>query len=47
VSIDVYKILAEEFKESDYKVIKPGGHDYMLEKNCQDFARQYESLIIL
>jgi hypothetical protein len=42
VSIDVINILAEEFKASDYKVIKPGGHDYMLEKNCQDFARQYK-----
>jgi pimeloyl-ACP methyl ester carboxylesterase len=45
VPIDVNKILAEEFKARDYKVIEPGGHDYMLEKNWQDFARQFETWI--
>ena len=45
VSIDVNKILAEEFQASDYKVIKPGGHDYMLQKNWQDFARQSKTWI--
>jgi len=43
--IDVNKVLAEEFKARDYKVIEPGGHDYMLEKNWQDFARQFETWI--
>jgi len=42
VPIDVNKVLAEEFKARDYKVIEPGGHDYMLEKNWQDFAQQFE-----
>lgn len=42
VPIDVNKVLAEEFKARDYKVIEPGGHDYMLEKNWQDFAHQFE-----
>ena len=42
VPIDVNKVLAEEFKARDYKVIEPGGHDYMLEKNLQDFAHQFE-----
>jgi pimeloyl-ACP methyl ester carboxylesterase len=45
VPIDVNKILAEEFKARDYKVIEPGGHDYMLEKNWQDFAQQFETWI--
>ena len=45
VPIDVNKILAEEFKARDYKVIEPGGHDYMLEKNWQDFAHQFEKWI--
>jgi len=42
VPIDLNKVLAEEFKARDYKVIEPGGHDYMLEKNWQDFAHQFE-----
>ena len=45
VPIDVNKVLAEEFKARDYKVIEPGGHDYMLEKNWQDFAHQFETWI--
>jgi len=45
VSMDVNKVLAEEFNARDYKVIEPGGHDYMLEKNWQDFARQFEAWI--
>ena len=47
VPIDVNKVLAEEFKAKDYKVIEPGGHDYMLEKNWQDFACQFETWIAL
>ena len=43
--LDVNKILAEEFKARDYTVIEPGGHDYMLEKNWQDFARRFEAWI--
>ena len=42
VPIDVNKVLAEEFKARDYKVIEPGGHDYMIEKNWRDFASQFE-----
>ena len=45
VPVDVNKVLAEEFNASDYKVIEPGGHDYMLEKNWLDFARQFETWI--
>jgi pimeloyl-ACP methyl ester carboxylesterase len=45
VPIDVNKVLAEEFKARDYKVIEPGGHDYMLEKNWQVFAHQFETWI--
>jgi pimeloyl-ACP methyl ester carboxylesterase len=45
VPIDVNKVLAEEFKARDYKIIEPGGHDYMLEKNWQDFAHQFETWI--
>jgi hypothetical protein len=26
-------------------IIEPGGHDYMLEKNWQDFAQQFETWI--
>jgi hypothetical protein len=26
-------------------IIEPGGHDYMLEKNWQDFACQFETWI--
>jgi hypothetical protein len=33
VPININKVLAEEFKMGDYKVIEPGGHDFMLEKN--------------
>jgi pimeloyl-ACP methyl ester carboxylesterase len=40
---DLNKILVEEFKAKDFKVIEPGGHDYMLEKNWADFAAQLES----
>ena len=40
--VDLNKVLAEELKARDYKVIEPGGHDYMLEKNWQEFARQFE-----
>jgi pimeloyl-ACP methyl ester carboxylesterase len=43
--IDVNKVLAEEFNAKDYKVIEPGGHDYMLEKNWQDFAHQFETWV--
>ena len=45
VSVDINKVLAEEFKARDYRVIEPGGHDYMLEKNWQDFACQFETWI--
>jgi len=40
--VDLNKVLAEELKAKDYKVIEPGGHDYMLERNWQDFAQQFE-----
>ena len=40
--VDLNKVLAEELKARDYKVIEPGGHDYMLEKNWQEFAHQYK-----
>jgi pimeloyl-ACP methyl ester carboxylesterase len=43
--VDVNKVLAEEFKAKDYKVIEPGGHNYMLERNWKDFARQFEAWI--
>jgi pimeloyl-ACP methyl ester carboxylesterase len=42
VPADPGKILAEEVSARDFKVIEPGGHDYMLEKNWKDFARQFE-----
>jgi pimeloyl-ACP methyl ester carboxylesterase len=44
-SVDLNKVLAEEFKAKDYKVIEPGGHNYMLEKNWQDFAQQFETWV--
>jgi pimeloyl-ACP methyl ester carboxylesterase len=40
--VDLNKVLAEEVKAKDYKVIEPGGHNYMLEHNWQDFAQQFE-----
>jgi len=40
--VDLNKVLAEELKAKDYKVIEPGGHNYMLEHNWQDFAQQFE-----
>ncbi len=40
--VDLNKVLAEELKARDYKVIEPGGHDYMLEKNWQEYAHQFE-----
>lgn len=43
--VDLNKVLAEELKARDYKVIEPGGHDYMLEKNWQEFAQQFEMWI--
>jgi hypothetical protein len=42
---DLNKILVEEFNAKDFKVIEPGGHNYMLEKNWADFAAQFESWI--
>jgi hypothetical protein len=45
VPIDLSKVLAEEFNARSYTVIEPGGHDYMLEKNWEDFARQFEAWI--
>jgi len=42
---DLNKILVEEFNAKDFKVIEPGGHDYMLEKNWAEFAAQFESWI--
>jgi len=41
-SVDMGKVLAEEFNARDYTVIEPGGHNYMLEKNWQSFARQFQ-----
>jgi pimeloyl-ACP methyl ester carboxylesterase len=43
--VDLSKVLAEELRARDYKVIEPGGHNYMLEKNWQEFARQFEAWI--
>ena len=40
--VDLNKVLAEELNARDYKVIEPGGHDYMLEKNWQEYAHQFE-----
>ncbi len=42
IPVDLNKVLAEELKARDYKVIEPGGHDYMLEKNWQEYAHQFE-----
>jgi pimeloyl-ACP methyl ester carboxylesterase len=42
---DANRVLADEFKARDYKVIEPGGHNYMLEKNWQVFAQQFEAWI--
>jgi pimeloyl-ACP methyl ester carboxylesterase len=41
-SVDLNKVLAEELNARDYTVIEPGGHDYMLEKNWERFAQQFE-----
>jgi len=43
--VDFNKVLAEELRARDYKVIEPGGHNYMLEKNWQEFAHQFETWI--
>lgn len=40
--VDLSKVLAEELRTRDYKVIEPGGHNYMLENNWQEFAHQFE-----
>lgn len=45
IPVDINKVLAEEFKARGFAVIEPGGHNYMLEKNWQDFARQFEAWI--
>lgn len=45
VPVDLNKVLAEELKARDYTVIEPGGHNYMLEKNWQEFARQFETWV--
>ncbi len=45
VPVDLNKVLAEELKARDYKVIEPGGHNYMLEKNWQEFAQQFKKWI--
>jgi pimeloyl-ACP methyl ester carboxylesterase len=45
IPVDLNKILAEELKARDYKVIEPGGHNYMLEKNWQEFARQFDKWV--
>lgn len=42
IPVDLNKVLAEELNARDYTVIEPGGHNYMLEKNWQVFARQFE-----
>ena len=42
-SVDLNRILAEEFHAAGYSVIEPGGHNYMLEKNWLSFARQFEA----
>jgi pimeloyl-ACP methyl ester carboxylesterase len=42
IPVDLNKVLAEELKARDYKVIEPGGHDYMLEKNWREYAHQFE-----
>jgi hypothetical protein len=42
---DPCKILADEVKARDFKVIEPGGHNYMLEKNWKAFAEQFETWI--
>jgi len=44
-SVDLNKVLAEELRARDYKIIEPGGHNYMLEKNWQEFAGQFETWI--
>ena len=45
VPVDLNKVLAEELKARDYAIIEPGGHNYMLEKNWQVFAQQFEAWI--
>lgn len=45
ISVDLNKVLAEELKARDYKVIEPGGHNYMLEKNWHEFAHQFEKWV--
>ena len=45
VPVDLNKVLVEELKAKDYQVIEPGGHNYMIEKNWQEFARQYEKWV--
>ena len=45
IPVDLNKVLAEELKARDYKVIEPGGHNYMLEKNWQEFAHQFETWV--
>jgi non-heme chloroperoxidase len=40
--VDLNKVLAEELQASAYTIIEPGGHDYMLEKNWETFARQFQ-----
>ena len=44
--LDISKVLAEELNARDYKIIEPGGHNYMLERNWQDFALQFETWIM-
>ena len=45
IPVDLNKVLAEELGARAYTVIEPGGHDYMLEKNWEVFARQFEEWI--
>ena len=43
--VDLNKVLAEELNARAYTIIEPGGHDYMLEKNWNTFAQQFQEWI--
>ncbi len=45
IEVDINKIMAEEFNAESLVVIEPGGHNYMLERNWQDYAVQFEKWI--
>jgi len=44
--VDLNRILARYYNSRDFRIIEPGGHLFMLEKNWESFARLLEQWLI-